>query len=66
SIASHCSIANIHTFNEYLSELDSSEIIIIQNLGAQNNRECFYSEYGPNKLPVILFEEEHNEYDHFK
>ncbi|CAF1177879.1 unnamed protein product [Adineta steineri] len=62
SIASHCSIANIHTFNEYLSELDSSEIIIIQNLGAQNNRECFYSEYGPNKLPVILFEEEHNEF----
>lgn len=38
---SHYSLPNSHAFNEHLSEIDSSDIIILQNLGAKNNREVF-------------------------
>jgi len=41
SVTPHCSLSNIHTVGEHLPEINSSEIIIIQNLGAKNNREVF-------------------------
>ncbi|CAF4575945.1 unnamed protein product [Rotaria socialis] len=53
---------NFHSIYDHLSELDSNEIVIMQNLGIQNNRQCFYSEYGQNKLSVILYEHENNEF----
>ncbi|CAF3774540.1 unnamed protein product [Rotaria magnacalcarata] len=53
---------NLHSIYDHLSELDSNEIVIMQNLGVQNNRQCFYSEYGQNKLSVILYEHENNEF----
>ncbi|UJR24949.1 hypothetical protein I4U23_006313 [Adineta vaga] len=61
SAASRCSVSNIASLTECFPEIDSSDIIIIQNLGVQNHHECFYSEYGSNKLSVILLEEEKNE-----
>ncbi|CAF3724560.1 unnamed protein product [Rotaria sordida] len=56
------SVSNIHSVCDHLPEIDRSEIIIIQNLGAQNNHQCFYSEYGQNKLSVILYERDNNEF----
>ncbi|CAF1687010.1 unnamed protein product, partial [Adineta ricciae] len=58
SAASRYSISNIVSLTECFTEIDSSDIIIIQNLGVQNHHECFYSEYGQSKTPVILLEEE--------
>lgn len=34
-----CSWLNPHSIVDHLSELDQNEVIIIQNLGAQNNRQ---------------------------
>ncbi|CAF1033552.1 unnamed protein product [Adineta ricciae] len=62
SAASRYSISNIVSLTECFTEIDSSDIIIIQNLGVQNHHECFYSEYGQSKTPVILLEEEKNEF----
>ncbi|CAF2726316.1 unnamed protein product [Rotaria sp. Silwood2] len=56
------SVSNFHSVYDHLSEIDRDEIIIIQNLGSQNNRQCFYSEYGQSKLSVILYEQDNNEF----
>ncbi|CAF3351283.1 unnamed protein product [Rotaria sp. Silwood1] len=62
SITPKCSVSNLHSVCDHLSEIDRNEILIIQNLGVQNNQQCFYSEYGQNKLSVILYEQDNNEF----
>jgi len=37
-------LSNVHSIDDHLSEIDSSEIIIIQNLGAQNNHQVLTKE----------------------
>ncbi|CAF0956662.1 unnamed protein product [Rotaria sp. Silwood1] len=41
SITPKCSVSNLHSVCDHLSEIDRNEILIIQNLGVQNNQQVF-------------------------
>jgi hypothetical protein len=55
SMAQRCSLSNVHSLGDHLAEIDSNEIIIIQNLGAQINREVNEQNFLFANLSVFLF-----------